>query len=115
SQARDAATPAPALHHDGRKNSAMTDAQTLLQEGLSAFRARAYDQALQSWRALLEIKPDNQHVLQLVERTEALAAEGHLVHSLKEELADLREELASTRQARNDLLIEMARVHKKYQ
>lgn len=93
----------------------MTDAQTLLQEGLSAFRARAYDQALQSWRALLEIEPENQHVLQLVERTEALAAEGHLVHSLKEELADLREELASTRQARNELLIEMARVHKKYQ
>lgn len=93
----------------------MTDAQTLLQEGLSAFRARAYDQALQAWRALLEIEPHNQQVLQLVERTEALATEGHLVHSLKEELADLREELASTRQARNDLLMEMARVHKRYQ
>src|SRR5699024_10925939 len=51
----------------------------------------------------------------LVERTEALAAEGHLVHTLKEELADLREELATTRQARNELLIEMARVHKRYQ
>src|SRR5690625_1046122 len=93
----------------------MTDAQTLLQEGLSAFRARAYDQALQAWRALLDIEPDNQQVLQLVERTEALAAEGQLVHSLKEELADLREALAATRQARNDLLMEMARVHKRYQ
>lgn len=93
----------------------MTDAQTLLQEGLSAFRARAYDQALQAWRALLDADPDNQQVKQLVERTEALAAEGHLVHTLKEELADLREELATTRQARNELLIEMARVHKRYQ
>lgn len=93
----------------------MTDAQTLLQEGLSAFRARAYDRALQAWRALLDAEPDNQQVKQLVERTEALAAEGHLVHTLKEELADLREELATTRQARNDLLIEMARVHKRYQ
>lgn len=93
----------------------MTDAQTLLQEGLSAFRARAYDQALQAWRALLDAEPDNQQVQQLVERTEVLAAEGHLVHTLKEELADLREELATTRQARNDLLIEMARVHRRYQ
>lgn len=93
----------------------MTDAQTLLQEGLSAFRARAYDQALQAWRALLEIEPKNQQVIQLVERTETLAAEGQLVHSLKDELADLREELAATRQARNELLMEMARVHKRYQ
>lgn len=93
----------------------MTNAQTLLQEGLSAFRARAYDQALQAWRALLEIEPNNQQVIQLVERTETLAAEGQLVHSLKEELADLREELATTRQARNELLMEMARVHKRYQ
>lgn len=93
----------------------MTDSQALLQEGLAAFRARAYDQALRAWRTLLSFEPDHPQVKELVARTEALAAEGQIVHQLKEELADLREELATTRDSRNELLLEMARVHKRYE
>lgn len=93
----------------------MTDSQALLQEGLAAFRARAYDEALRAWRTLLSFEPDHPQVKELVARTETLAAEGQVVHQLKEELADLREELATTRDSRNELLLEMARVHKRYE
>lgn len=93
----------------------MSNSQALLQEGLAAFRARAYDDALRAWRTLLESTPDHPQVKELVARTEALAAEGQLVNQLKEELTDLREELALTRDSRNDLLLEMARLHKRYE
>lgn len=93
----------------------MSDSQALLQEGLAAFRARAYDDALRAWRTLLEQTPDHPQVKELVARTETLAAEGQIVNQLKEELTDLREELALTRDSRNDLLLEMARLHKRYE
>lgn len=93
----------------------MTEAQALLQEGLAAFKARAYNDALRAWRALLNLEPDNTQVRDLVSRTEALAAEGQVVNLLREELADLRAELASTRESRNELLLEMARIHRRYE
>lgn len=93
----------------------MSDSQALLQEGLAAFRARAYDEALRAWRTLLSFEPDHPQVKELVARTESLAAEGQMVNQLKEELDDLREELAITRDSRNELLLEMARLHKRYE
>ena len=93
----------------------MTEAQALLQEGLAAFKARAYGDALRAWRALLKLEPDHVQVKDLVTRTEALASEGQIVNQLREELADLRAELAATRESRNELLLEMARIHRRYE
>lgn len=93
----------------------MTNAHTLLEEGLSAFRTGAYQQALQSWRELLQKDPNNAKVKQLVARTEALAQESQTIRHLRDEIVDLREQLAKTRNAKNELLVQLAQVHEHYQ
>lgn len=91
----------------------MNDAESLLAEGLAAFRARAYADALSAWRKLLEIEPDHQ-VAELVRHAEMMANDVDDVEQLHRQIDDLRAELAATRSSRNELLMEMARLHQHY-
>lgn len=91
----------------------MNDAESLLAEGLAAFRARAYADALSAWRKLLEIEPDHQ-VAELVRHAEMMANDVDDVEQLHRQIDELRAELSATRSSRNELLMEMARLHQHY-
>ena len=99
----------------------MSDIHRSLEEGLAALEARDYGRAASCWRAVLAIDPDHVRARQLLAELESLGAlpddeadPGELAR-LQAEVDDLREELELTRESRNDLLVEVARLHRRYQ